>query len=711
MKRIGARGSGKFEKITWDQAFDTLAHRLAHTRNTGHPELVVAIDGNRRDSSAALMVQRFVQVLGSPNYVRIPSMEDTYRTSSRLMMGREFPMAYDLENADFVLSFGSGLIDGWGAPGRVIHTWSLWHSGPRKGKTKIVQIEARASNTASKSDQWVAPQPGTEAALALGLAHVLIRDKLYDTDFVNTHAFGFEDWTTPDGEQKKGFKSLVLEKYSSQTVSEITGLEKKAIESLAWSYGKSKSPIALCGKGKGDFSGSLFEFMAIQSLNALAGNFNRKGGVMICDPIPLREWPSPELDAIARQGLSVDRLDQAGSKTYPFSASLVGNLAHTILADEKKSPVDTLILFASNPAYTIPDGGLFRSALKKIPYIVSFSPYKDDTALMADLVLPDHTYLEKREDVVWPSGLPYPLYGLTRPVVEPVYDTRQTGEAIIQLAKKMGGAMEAAFSWPSYESALKERAQGLLEGGGAFTSHDAARPVWKDFSNRRKSLANYNSFDEMWKDVKSNGMWYRPASVPKGVDGLFDSPSGKFEFVPSEVDAAIQELAREFSDPSQAAHMGFPGVGREESMEARHGEHHPEKEDRYPLVMVPYSLINLSSGWSPNPPFLNKTLYDHQLRADESFIEINPETANRYRLNQGDRVVIESQLGSVQARVNLFEGAMPGVIFMLSGLGHRGYDGYQYGKGENPNTLAGEEGEALSGNRVWWKTRVKVTKI
>jgi anaerobic selenocysteine-containing dehydrogenase len=250
-----------------------------------------------------------------------------------------------------------------------------------------------------------------------------------------------------------------------------------------------------------------------------------------------------------------------------------------------------------------------------------------------------------------------------------------------------------------------------LKGGGAFTSYDAARPVWKDFSSRRRSLANYSSFEEMWEDIKSKGMWYRPASVQKAVDGLFDSPSGKFEFVPSEVDAAIHDLGRELSDPSQTAHMGFPGVGKEETKPGQHGDVHSEKEDRYPLIMVPYSLINLSSGWSPNPPFLNKTLYDHQLTGDESFIEINPETANLYRLSQGDRVVIESRKGSVRGRVNLFEGAMPGVIFMLSGLGHRGYDGYQYGKGENPNTLVGDEREILSGNRVWWKTRVKITKV
>ena len=85
-------------------------------------------------------------------------------------------MAYDLENSDYVLSFGAGLLEGWGAPGRVMNAWGLWHdANPAKRNTRVVQIESRASNTASKADSWVAPKPGTDGALALGIVHVLIK--------------------------------------------------------------------------------------------------------------------------------------------------------------------------------------------------------------------------------------------------------------------------------------------------------------------------------------------------------------------------------------------------------------------------------------------------------------------------------------------------------------------------------------------------------
>jgi menaquinone reductase, molybdopterin-binding-like subunit len=134
-------------------------------------------------------------------------------------------MAYDLEHADFILSFGCGLIEGWGAPGRMLNAWSLWRSDPLKGKVKIVQVESRASNTASKADQWIAAKPGTEAALALGIAHVMLKDGLYDSTFVSNHTFGFTDWTSPDGKTHMGFKDMVLRDYSPEVVSKITGTD------------------------------------------------------------------------------------------------------------------------------------------------------------------------------------------------------------------------------------------------------------------------------------------------------------------------------------------------------------------------------------------------------------------------------------------------------------------------------------------------------
>lgn len=709
MKRVGPRGSGKFRDISWDEGLKELVGRVIGLRKQFNPEALAAVDGNRMRSSTSLLIHRLLKAVGSPNYLRIPSVEDTYAMVNLLMQGNEGPMAYDLENADFILSFGCGLIEGWGAPGRVINAWGLWHDDPSERRTKVVQIESRASNTASKADQWLAPRPGTESALALGLAHVIIREGLYDKAFVDNHTFGFINWTSEDGMERKGFKTLVLEKYSPKAVAEITGLNKDVIKSLAKDFSGSKAPIALCGKGKGALSGSLFEFMAVQSLNALVGNINRPGGILVHDPLPLSPLPEVEADVTALAGLGKRRLDLAGSKSYPFSRSLINNLAEAILKGDH-SPVDTLLIFSANPAYTLPDGGSFKTAMKKIPYIVSFSPYRDETSFMADLILPDHTYLEKMDDIVWPTGLQYPLYGLSQPVVEPLYDTRQSGDVIIKMAKMIGKTVGSAFPWKNYEECLKARAGGLFESDGGLTSYDESSPAWKGLSGRGSVKRDYDSFDEMWKRIKSGGLWYHPSHNFENGETLFKTPTGKFEFSSTLIEQAMNDFTGESSLKHALRNMGI-GVDSDEALMA-HYEATPSDADkqRYPLLMMPYELINLSSDWLPNPHFLNMTLFDNQLRKNESFVEINPKTASEYDLKQGDRVIIRSPKGSLKVRINLFEGAMPGVLYFPLGLGHTAYDEYQKDKGVNPCEIIEGGKDPLSGYGVWWNTRVKIIK-
>jgi menaquinone reductase, molybdopterin-binding-like subunit len=177
MKRVGPRGADDFVQISWDEALKTMTDRLVALTKQGEGYSLAAVDGNRSHSTLSLLIRKFLETLGKPTYARMPSLEDTYATVNRLMVGAAAPMAYDLEHADFVLSFGCGLIEGWGAPGRMLNAWSLWRSEALKGKVKIVQVESRASNTASKADQWIAAKPGTEAALALGMAHVMIEGR------------------------------------------------------------------------------------------------------------------------------------------------------------------------------------------------------------------------------------------------------------------------------------------------------------------------------------------------------------------------------------------------------------------------------------------------------------------------------------------------------------------------------------------------------
>jgi len=682
MKRAGSRGSQEWKEISWDEAIDTLAARIKGLRDKGNPEKLAAVDGNQSRSTMALLIKRLLNSIGSPNYLRMPQEEDTHAMVNFLMQGINGPLAFDLENADFILSFGCGLLDGWGSPGRMLSVWRHWATNEQQYKTHIVQVDPRASNTATKADIWLAPFPGTEAALALGMAHVIIKEKLYSKEFINNHSFGFYDWFDEKGVEHKGFSGIVLGKYSPKNVENITGIKRRVIIEVARKFALANAPIALAGRGKGTFPGSLYEFMAVHALNALKGRVNNKGGILITDDVPLAPWADVEYDSVANNGLTKERLDRAGTLQYPFTRSLIHKFTEVINGSHS-SPVDTLLLCSANPVYTMPDNQSFIEALAKIPFIVSFSPFMDETSMMADLILPDHSHLEKMVDIVRPTGIQYPCYALSQPVLKPLYRTRHSGDVIISLAKRIGGPVARSFQWTNFEEALKERVSGLYD-------------------------AEKNKVS--WENVKKNGYWYIPGhSLSKRAD-IFKTPSKKFEFFSTEIELALKAYSRGKSFDDALLDLGISIKGDEVYMPhyeeiKSHGD-----KNKYPLLLLPIEFINLATGWIGNPPFLNKTLFDHQIKRGDLFVEVNPKTASHYDLTEGSRAMLQSPKGELSVRIHLFDGAMPGVIFIPFGLGHTAYDKYLKGKGVNPNEIIAPIEDPLSGQAVWWNTRVKVIR-
>jgi anaerobic selenocysteine-containing dehydrogenase len=676
-RRVGQRGTGVYQPISWEEALSILAERISGLRKDGRPQALAAVDGNPFQSTMAALVERFLTAAGSPNYVRIPSEEDTERASLKLMCGSAGPLGYDLENSDFILSFGCGLLEGWGSPGRVLNAWGNWHENSSNHRTKIVQVESRASNTASKADRWVAARTGTEMDLALAIAHVLIKENLYDGKFVQARCHGFDDWTDGEGKERPGFKRLVLEAFAPEKVQKTTGVPAGTIREIAVEFGGSRAPLALCGKGKGIYNGSVGEVIAVSALNALKGSINRPGGFLSLDPVPLSPLPSFEPDEVAKKGLASMRLDRSRPGDFSLTHSLPNALAETIL-NASASPVDTLMVFSSNPAFTIPDGGAFRRALEKIPFIVSFSPYRDETALMADLILPDHTYLEKADEVVQPRGLQYQLYGISKPVIDPVYRTKNAGDTLLETARMMGGAFEEAFPWKNYQDVISFRAEGLFAASGAVFNFDGKTPPWKWGQNQKGRKPKDPS--DLVRRLRRGGLWYRPV---QNDTGAFATPSGRFEFSGGVFEKAAKD-------------RGTAETGG---------------KDGYPLVMIPVEFINLANGWAPHPPYLNKTLLDTQLSKDSSVVEINPETAKKLRLKEGDEALLESPAGKANVKVTLFEGAMPGMVYAPSGLGHTAYDEFVKNKGTNPNELIVPGTDPVSGLPLWWNTPVKLRKV
>ncbi len=634
LKRAGNRGEGKWEKISWEAAISEVVKQLKDLKSQGKQHALGCITGSDRGTIPSLF-DRFLTAYGSPNFISTPSIRDSYDLAIQLMQASQASPGFDLENSDYILSFGSGLIEGWGSSVRMFQANSIWN----KSGSKVVQVEPRLSTSAAKADKWLPAKPGTETALALGFAHVIINEKLYNKSFVEHYSSGFEDWTDDQGKSHTGFKRLVLENYSPDKVSAITGLDASEIVTLAREFARATYPIAVCGRGIGSTPGNLNECMAVHALNALVGNINKKGGV----------WSVPETDYIKWPALAKvwkERMDGAGGKKYPHSKHLLNRFAEAVVS-EKNSPIKALLVSGSNPIYSLSDIDKVKEAFKRIPFIASFSSYMDETAQYADIILPNHTYLERYEDVPSPFGLNSTVISLSRPVVKPQLDTMHAGDVVIRLAKALGGSMANAFPWKDYKACLK------------------------------KTLGN------KWKSLENNGVWSDPDYKPAAWYDAFGTTSQKFKFIT----AAQGKAALPVYSPTE-----------------------PEGDKSYPLILVPYDSVRLSSGYIGDPPFVMKTVEETILIGKDSLVEINPETAGTYGLKEGDRAALITPKGKAKVIVHLYEGIMPGLIALPRGLGHTAYDSFLADKGVNVNELIAPVEDPVSGLDAAWGIRAKLSK-
>jgi anaerobic selenocysteine-containing dehydrogenase len=573
----------------------------------------------KEDGTVPQLLSRFLRAYGSPNFLRMPSIEDTYESALYLTQGVVGNAGLDVENADFILSFGSAILDGYGSPVRMFRA----NSRLKEIHGTVVQIEPRLSNTAAKADSWLAVKPGSEADLALAMAHVIISRSAFNRNFVTDNTEGFE-----------AFARMVQEKYTPETVASKTGIEADVIAETALKFAAAKKPLALFGRGKGQTPGSLKEALAIQALNALVGNINAPGGVQAMAAYDYINWPDTETDEVAAAGLQTPRLDGAGTEQFPHARYLLHRLSAAA------EGIQALLVAECNPCYSLPNASGIQEAIDKIPFVVSFSSFMDETAMQADLILPNHHYLERYEDVPVTAGLTQATVGLCRPVVAPLYDTQHLGDSILQIAQALKGTVAGAFPWPNYEACLKT------------TLHDR------------------------WQVLTSQGVWVASGEPRQG----FETASRKFNLM---------------NDSIGAVYMADDVV--------RQGQ-----DAAYPLVLVPYDSIRLTSRYVGDTPFMIKTVSDTVIKGRDGFVEINPETAKQLGLADGQTAQLSTPVGAAKVRIHYEHGVMPGVLAMPRGLGHTAYDAYLAGKGVNVNQLIGPVEDPASGLDAAWGIGAKL---
>ncbi|MCK5837009.1 MAG: molybdopterin-dependent oxidoreductase, partial [Desulfobacula sp.] len=331
-----------FEAISWADAISLVAAKLADIRKSGSPERLACIMDKDQGSVSALF-KRLLNTFGSPNIYTLPTLESYLEATAATVHGKGQTIAFDLANADFVLSFGAGLIEGWGSPVNCFKA----NASRKERHAKLYQIEPRLSNTAANADKWIPVKPGTEADLALAMCAVILKKKLFDSKAVASFKGGVNK-----------LDALLQKNYAPSKMAETTGVKASDIETIATLFAKANMPVAVFGKGRGNGAQSLKELVAVHTLNCLVGNINKKGGAFVQPKTAYLEFPNASMDSIATAGL-------AKTKAGPYANQLFEKV------NASSQPiVDALFIYNANPCYALHDAKSIKKALGKIPFVV-----------------------------------------------------------------------------------------------------------------------------------------------------------------------------------------------------------------------------------------------------------------------------------------------------------------------------------------------------
>ena len=585
LKLTGSRGSGEFASITWEEAVKTLATKLREAKGqrdsiafaTTRPH---GVTGLAAEVLAAACDSKHLIVTGLSNE---PETLASYRRS----YGVDGIPLFDIANATYLLSFGARFLETWHSPVMYSLAYAEFRRSAGRVRGKLVQVEPRMSLTGGNADEWLPAATGTEGLLALAIAQVISRENLGNTA------------------AKPSFLSSSLDDYAPEKIAERIDIPAEKIMRIAREFAKSERPLAIAGGSAGDLD-------AIHYLNRVVGNIGKSGGV------------------ITEAAAQFDPLSSFRAKPANWSSSI------EVLAGSGQ--VKALLVHHSNPAYERP---ATIESLRAIPFIASFSTLMDETTRMADLVLPDSTYLES-----WDLKASYPsttkrIVTLSAPVVTPEFDTRQTADVLIATLREMG---EATQGFESSEAIVRKATAALRSQSGSITAEND---------------------DDFWTAFAERGVWSseQPAKPKTAPAANGDRKQGETTKSP-----AIESVAKQ----SQA-----------------------ESSSEFPLTLLAYEHAALGFGEHSNLPALQELPDPMTSVIWGSWVEINPKTASSLGVADGDLVEVRTAHGSVRVPAIVHQAIRPDVIAMPAGQGHTSHGSYSQNKGANVAALFPKNGDSF----------------
>ncbi|HZU88227.1 MAG TPA: molybdopterin-dependent oxidoreductase [Stellaceae bacterium] len=427
LRRIGAKGEGRFAPIDWDEALDEIVARWRNIIAESGPEAILgyAYSAHQGQMNRGL-VNGLFHALGASRLIAGTVCDTCCETAWNMTVG-------PIGGADPEAVAHSDLVVCWGADlvATNVHFWAKLEAARKRGVPFVV-IDPRRSRTAARADWHLPIAIGTDAALALGIMHILVRKGLCDRDYLARHTLGFER-----------LEAEVLPRFPPDRVAAITGLSQADVERFAALYGRARAPLIRLGEGMTRLKRGGEALRAVALLPGVTGAYGRKGGGAL-----LMTAASFALD-----------YDVVRKPSGPVAARTVNHLRlGEALLDFADPPIRAVFVAANNPAVTCPDAGkVRRGLLREDLFTVVHDPFLSVTARYADIVLPAATYLET-EDLYRAYGAYYLQWGAR--AVAPQGEARSNFRLAQELARRLG------IADPVFRMAQSEILERMIRGGG-----------------------------------------------------------------------------------------------------------------------------------------------------------------------------------------------------------------------------------------------------
>tara|TARA_B100000676_G_scaffold303050_1_gene352975 strand:+ start:83 stop:2215 length:2133 start_codon:yes stop_codon:yes gene_type:complete len=421
MRRIGSRGSGEWEQISWDDALDEMADRLAAVQSKYGPHSTVGAVSGAAFSRGAVMAL-LMRSIGSPNWMINQDLCGGCQALSEKLTGTPMKNGEDIDNARTAMLVGRNPYAA--DPGQ----WQSLKALKARGG-RIIVIDPMQGPASGLADIWLRPRPGTDAALALSMAHLLISWGKYDTNFVANWCHGFD-----------AYKERV-DRYPPSVAAELTGVPAEKIIEAAEAYADGPS-VFVPGHGIDAFSAGVQTFRAFDCLVAISGNLDRLGGNRIAKkPKGFRNYLDLIHDPRFRLPLDVEKRT-IGADRFPLWAGPEGwqtachnpSVIEAILTGNPY-PIRAMYVSGVNIVVTYPDAARTIEAMKSLEFVAVATHNMNPTAVYADIVLPKTTTLEEEEVQLIGSG---PCIAYTHPVQEPRGEARSDLNIALALRDKLG---------------------------------------------------------------------------------------------------------------------------------------------------------------------------------------------------------------------------------------------------------------------------------